>query len=276
MLSEEPNSKMEELLRAYTKKRREQAEPALQMHPATRKLLQDEVKRTLGAAPPPPRQSWRTLRWPLLAMGCGFAALMVMFAVINTQMRHLLPATAPVADKSQTVFAAHALPASASDGAGVAAGEFIQIHDRAQEQAAQSPLSNILSVFRLRRSGQNVRIVDADGSVYDGQVRSGISGRARYGMAKTRKDANEDMNWSFKVMGTNNHLQQTIVFTGNVLAMPAATPLNNAAARNRSASQLQNAPAGAFVPSAQNSRITGKVQVGGGKEFEIEAKPPAP
>ena len=69
MLSEEPNSKMDELLRAYAKKRREQAEPALQMHPATRKLLQDEVKRTLGAAAAPRRQSWQKLRWPLLALG---------------------------------------------------------------------------------------------------------------------------------------------------------------------------------------------------------------
>ena len=86
---------MDELLRAYAKKRREQAEPALQMHPATRKLLQNEVKRTLGATPPPPRQSWQTFRWPLLALWCGFAALLVMFAVINTQMRNLLPAIAP-------------------------------------------------------------------------------------------------------------------------------------------------------------------------------------
>jgi hypothetical protein len=39
-------------------------------------------------------------------------------------------------------------------------------------------------------------------------------------------------------------------------------------------SQLQSAAASAPVPVAQYSRITGKVQVGGGKEFEIEAKPP--
>jgi hypothetical protein len=433
---------MDELLRAYAKKRREQAEPALQMHPATRKLLQDEVKRTLGAAAPPPRQSWQALRWPLLALGGGFAALLVMFAVINTQMRHLLPATAPMdqslsqakpiltapapvaegtaspapgvspaeqkvadfkppeaspaaavagpivavtpaaaptpasetplmdaagpaqpssagnldgariassapaplADTSKKISPAPAvepqerrlaelpppvassapgaqasvpiaaaarpaatvarapagaaaavvardiapgtaLSAAVGDRSDVASGEFVQIHDRAQEQAAQSPLSNVLSAFRLRRSGQNVRIVDADGSVYDGEVLSGMAGGARlggagggarYGRAKTRKDTNEETNWGFKVMGTNNHLQQNIVFTGNVLGMPAAAPLSSAAARNRSAAQVQMAPATAPVASAQNSRITGKVQVGDGKEFEIEAKPPAP
>src|SRR5277367_964191 len=94
-MSEEPNSKIDDLLKACAKKRREQAEPPLQMHPATRKLLQDEVKRTLVVAPPPPRRSWRTLRWPLVAMGTGFAALLVMFAMINAQMRSLMPVTAP-------------------------------------------------------------------------------------------------------------------------------------------------------------------------------------
>jgi len=94
-MSEEPNRKMEELLRAYAKQRREQAEPPMQMHPATRKLLQDEVKRTLVASEPAPGRSWRSFRWPLAAMGVGFAALMVMFAMLNTQMRNLLPAMSP-------------------------------------------------------------------------------------------------------------------------------------------------------------------------------------
>jgi hypothetical protein len=440
MLPQEPNSKMEELLRAYAKKRREQGEPALQMHPATRKLLQDEVKRSLGSAAPPSRQSWQSLRWPLLALGGGFAALLVMFAVINMQMRQLLPATAPMnrnlsqanpvskasaavaegsaspasgvslakekpaefkgqaasppivagaavaatpttpAPGSETVLrdaaataqpssvgsldearfgasqaaplaensktaspapaveaprrslaevpppltsaalgatasvpiAAAALPpagasrvpagppgaivandiapatalaSAASDGLGVAAGEFVRIHDRAQEEAAQSPLSNVLSAFRLRRSGQNVRVVDADGSVYDGQVLSGIAGGARlggrggarsYGRASRGKDADADANWSFKVTGTNAHLRQFIVFTGHVQGMPAATPPGNVDAWKKSAPQVQTAPASVAVPSAPNPRITGKVQVGGGKEYEIQAKPPAP
>ena len=78
---------MEELLRAYAKKRREQAEPALQMHPATRKLLHDEVKRTFAAKPA--SQSWRVWRWPLLAMWGGMAVLLVMFAMLNAQFRSM-------------------------------------------------------------------------------------------------------------------------------------------------------------------------------------------
>ena len=433
MLSPEPNSKMDELLKAYAKKRREQGEPPAQMHPATRKLLQDEVKRTLGAAPSP-RQNWQKWRWPLLAFGGGFAALLVMFAVINAQMSQLLPATATadrslsaaqptlkapeldvakttsrqailagtdkkasefkdqaappmapagpinpsavappgaaaasprtdlaeagqspavnfkaspalappetqaatpsqpagavslnetrlgaavpsvLADKSASVspepvapvtppIAAAAPPAvsaavakqentlrfapadAESNASYVAAGEFVQTRSLAREKAAQPSLSNVLSAFQLQRSGQNVRVLDADGSVYDGQVLDGISSaaasggarrRARFGSARQSKDTNDAANWTFKVTGTNQHLQQNVVFTGNVLTMPAANSLNATAGQNRSASQPQMAPASAPVSSAQNSRITGQVQVGGGKEIPIEAKPPNP
>ena len=396
-MSEEPNSKMEELLRAYAKKRREQADPPLQLHPATRKFLQDEVKRTLVAAPPPARRSWRTMRWPLAAMGAGFAALLVMFAMINAQMRGLMPATAPAnrdvtqtksvhsapasvaegtaspapnvsladksvaeykkspaappgappatvagplaaaaptppaqasdtpqldavapgqpsslggtygasralgapagtaapvaADASAPTFAAEAMkretaqPAPASEGAGVSAGEFVQLHDGVKEQAKESPLSNVLSDFHVRRSGQNVSIVDADGSVYVGHVVNDISPRrgrggtgsiASAGAAETRKDTKEDANWRFTVTGTNMQLQQKVIFTGSVQAMTAPGAARSSFARNRSALPAQNAPVAAPVESPLNSRITGKVQVGGGKEFEIEAKPPLP
>ena len=41
----EPDHKIDELLKAYAKKRREDAAAPLEMHPATRKLLQAEVAR---------------------------------------------------------------------------------------------------------------------------------------------------------------------------------------------------------------------------------------
>jgi hypothetical protein len=406
MLSPEPNSKMDELLKAYAKKRREQGEPPLEMHPATRRMLQDEVKRTLRGAPARPPLSWRKVRWPLVALGSGFAALLVMFAMINAQMRHLMPASgsvdstfsaakpmlkgpetaaAPTASPAITasrplakqedfkhqaaspVAAAgsvHTISAAAPEGAagkngdpqalvppegstsssgfasdasapplvneksiaaapaaappasapiassappstavakeasaqgtpsalaagnasGGAAGEFVQAQSFSQ-QPAPPPLSNVLSLFHLQRDGQNVRVVDADGSVYEGQVvgvnsRSLASGRrggrAEFGAAKKDNDLNEGTNWAFKVSGTNNRLQQNVVFTGNVLTVPANVQLRLESARgqNQGASQVQNAPGSAPVAPAQNSRVTGKVQVGDGKEIPIEARPP--
>jgi hypothetical protein len=53
-------------------------------------------------------------------------------------------------------------------------------------------------------------------------------------------------------------------------------PLESARSQNQGAPQLQNAPASARVVPAQNSRVTGKVQVGDGKEIPIEARPPNP
>jgi hypothetical protein len=418
MLSPEPNPKMDELLKAYAKKRREQGEPPLEMHPATRRFLQDEVKRTLRVAPGRPPLSWRKLRWPLLALGSGFAALLVMFAMIYAQMQHLMPASAsvdrslseakpmlkaparvaepaaspamaaskaqakqedfkqdptppvaaagsvntiaaaspeagggkigdsqalvppegqiaapgqpsssgyannatlaasapaPAADKSIAVApAAEAQsnvaiaptaptpgavakeasaqgtpsPLAASYASREAAGEFVPAQKFSQQPAAP-PLSNVLSVFNLQRDGQNVRVVDADGSVYEGQV-VGVNSRAlasarpadraRFGAAKKDQDLNQGTNWAFKVTGTNNRLQQNVVFTGNVLTMPTNVqfPLESARSQNQGAPQLQNAPASARVVPAQNSRVTGKVQVGDGKEIPIEARPPNP
>jgi len=47
----DPNQKMEELLKACAKQRREQAGAPFELHPATRRLLQGEVRRLLPPAP---------------------------------------------------------------------------------------------------------------------------------------------------------------------------------------------------------------------------------
>src|SRR5712664_2452194 len=44
-MPDEPNRKMDELLKSYAKKRREDAGAPLELHPATRRLLQSEVAR---------------------------------------------------------------------------------------------------------------------------------------------------------------------------------------------------------------------------------------
>jgi hypothetical protein len=404
MPSHEPNENMDELLKAYAKKRREQAEPALEMHPATRKLLQDEVKRTLASTPAPtpapiPYPRWFSALWPFGALGSTLAVVCLMFALFHTPARNPLPgaikeeggrkkeeqfdtltrnpslatapaergladakaapnAAAPLADKdtspalvaapAATAIAAasgvpaqidtppavtsltlqtptatapgiaadttpapalpqassvaqgvpqggrfggasleHAsavastapgsVPAAANDASGVVAGAFVQVRDRARSGRAESPPSNVLAAFQLLHTGQNVRVVDADGSIYEGQVLGGISNGGRTeGFAQRRMAPNQDANYAFKVAGTNHTLQQNIIFTGNVLDMPAAAPAGQVAAQNRNASQVQNAASNGLAQSGQNSRITGQVQVGGGKEFKIEAKPPAP
>lgn len=94
----EPDNKMDELLKAYAKKRRTEAgEP---MHPATRRLLQAEAAKLRPAAEPEPKSWLTTLRmfWPRVAVA---AAVVVVggIAVIS-----LFP---PASEKKEMLFAKH-------------------------------------------------------------------------------------------------------------------------------------------------------------------------
>src|SRR5258706_5677175 len=81
----EPNEKMDELLKACAKKRRDEAGAPWEIHPATRKLLQDDVARTY---PPSPEQKKSepglfSMFWPRLIFGGAiFAALVAMMVFI--------------------------------------------------------------------------------------------------------------------------------------------------------------------------------------------------
>src|SRR6185436_8628723 len=81
-MPEPDNTKMEELLRAYAKKRQDDSGGPLDLHPATRRLLHGEVQRVFKKASAAPGMSWHHLLiqfWPRFA----FAAV-VMLAVGGT------------------------------------------------------------------------------------------------------------------------------------------------------------------------------------------------
>jgi hypothetical protein len=452
---------MDELLRAYAKLRREQADPLPPLHPATRRLLQDEVRRTFRTAQAQPGQiglgAWLAARWRLVATGGAAVVLFVLVTVLNapswnqsSASRHsvvspsVAKADLPAANRSLTVAApepaktlatpgpapspestvasikppapeantiapplanlglppanrpetaaasqpvetlapaapapltqpslasapppapaadntappliatplmarsaeaanapaAAAVPAMALpsevNNAGASTRNFVQINAQSRSRALQPPVSNVLAAFQIERVGANVRIIDADGSVYQGEVlgraaRRGALGGGREAAEKALKDANANANWAFKVSGTNKNLRQNVVFIGNVLDMPETVPTdvalegfaqnanapqaNNAQNANRlqsaqgsfiaapaagappagiatqnavqnwnasqaqNAQNAQNATNARRLPPAQIPLITGKVQVGGGKAFDIEARPPAP
>ena len=79
-MPDEPNKKMDEMLRAYAEERRKAAN--LELHPATRNVLQGEVTRVFGRAPTP--RWWKRLRafWPQLAFG-GSLCLILGIAVLS-------------------------------------------------------------------------------------------------------------------------------------------------------------------------------------------------
>jgi hypothetical protein len=80
MPTSDPNKKMEDLLRAYAKKRREEAGPLPELSPAVRARLQQEVRRASGRAVMASRRRWGLPLnwWVRLAFGGAFAALVLL------------------------------------------------------------------------------------------------------------------------------------------------------------------------------------------------------
>src|SRR5436309_14226017 len=83
-MSMEPERPIEKLLRAWAKKRRDDAGGPFEMHPATRRLLQGEVSRRFGKATSQSRSSSQFLvrLWPRMAWATVVAALMSVMAMI--------------------------------------------------------------------------------------------------------------------------------------------------------------------------------------------------
>jgi hypothetical protein len=91
----------------------------------------------------------------------------------------------------------------------------------------------VLASFDLQQSGQEVRIVDKDGSLYTGQVQPSAvmaySDLAAESRATTEQlaiapqnqpsaDKNVPAGFSFRVSGTNRSLNQLVIITGNLIA----------------------------------------------------------
>src|SRR5262245_29665765 len=85
-MPEEPNRNVEDQLRAFAQKRRDEGGPPFELHPATRKLLQDEVARTLVkpklAEQPAPEVPWWKILWPRLAIAGSICALLVVITAL--------------------------------------------------------------------------------------------------------------------------------------------------------------------------------------------------
>lgn len=93
-MPDDPNKKMDELLKAYAEERRKA--PELNLHPATRKMLQGEVARAIGSGPA--RRSWldrfRSF-WPQIAFG---TSLCLILGIAVVSLRHQPPS--PVAEQA--------------------------------------------------------------------------------------------------------------------------------------------------------------------------------
>src|SRR5262245_4479980 len=77
-MATEPEKKIDELLRGYARKRRDDAGAPAEMHPATRRMLQAEVSKLAKAREGQSRRWWQSffLAWPRFAASVGIFAVL--------------------------------------------------------------------------------------------------------------------------------------------------------------------------------------------------------
>ena len=169
------------------------------------------------------------------------------------------------------------------------------------------PMPDVLQSFQFVQSGQNVIIVDADGSTYTGQIddapvdgakeaeaelgterlqameqasRTDSSRLAARTGRESVTDGSGQVVW-FRVLGTNRTLEEPIIFRGN-LQVPEAGSTLEITSRGTRVRRLSaaSAPApgadNARVPqSLQNARVLGELTIGDRQRIEIDALPAA-
>jgi hypothetical protein len=162
----------------------------------------------------------------------------------------------------------------------------------------------VLVNFQVQQNGNAVRVVDADGSVYDGSLlpKSAIAQNepapaatpappvaapAQVARAKTiasRDESQTAQNYFFRVTGTNQTLKQNVVFAGNLVAtanavtnsQQASSASGNLGVGGAGGDQLQSALTNQNQLPWSNSRIAGTAVIAGTNQIEINAMPLSP
>lgn len=157
---------------------------------------------------------------------------------------------------------------------------------RGMEPASKRLSSQVLNNFNVEQAGNELKVVDQDGSVYAGFVEAEavpgqgqVAGRAgAVGGEITKQQAPSELsqNYFFRVAGTNRSLNQRVVFTGNLLPGTNAMTQSLDALRDQSVlnnrAQQQNT---LRVPPVQlqNFRVAGQAVVGERQQLMINAVP---
>jgi len=192
-------------------------------------------------------------------------------------------------------------------------GRASQVFDRKKAGGLQNLFKNnslstktglVLANFQMEQNGENLRILDADGSVYEGpwQITQGIAQNAtkepqiaaNTGLpvetpAQTQAQTYASklssnngaqliaQNYFFRVAGTNLTLRQNVVFTGNLTIISAAQPITHAPPGGNMQADNEKQQKAANYPQQfiwSNTRIAGTAVVGETNRIEIDATLP--
>jgi hypothetical protein len=199
------------------------------------------------------------------------------------------PATAPADgrdSKSESDKMAAAAPPIAQPSAAGSLGSKEQFSQQSAVQsfrnnAQVSQAANVLNTFQVKQQGSEIRVVDADGSTYTGQIEqlaksTKLDSRiaARRAMAKEARrhdaqDAGETESATpqsyFRATGYNVSLKKTLVFEGNYATPPAQLPAKSTSNERERAQQ-----------SRDRARIVGTVRVNGEPPVAVDATAETP
>jgi len=146
--------------------------------------------------------------------------------------------------------------------------------------ANDARLVQILASFQVEQTGNSVRIVDNDGSIYSGVLRaeratspmanaanSAVKTRAQLSTSAPIPTSAANQNFTLEVSGTNLSLNERVVFTGN-LSVDNAVAQPTGRRENRAAKPIAQPPLNSVL---SNSRIQGQAQVGVNGIVNVEA-----
>jgi hypothetical protein len=155
-----------------------------------------------------------------------------------------------------------------------------------------APTTPVLETFQLEQTGNQLRVIDSDGSSYNGSIQFATTDSLNDAGAETKKaadfknaavdrqavgqkglEAQTAQNFFFSVAGTNRTLKRAVAFTGNLTVLTNALPTTQNGVTLAPATKNQFPQGQPAVPALLNSSISGKVQLGGDKEMEIRAMP---
>ena len=136
--------------------------------------------------------------------------------------------------------------------------------------------ANVLNTFQVQQQGDEIRVLDADGSTYAGKIeqstksaeldsrmtarRDAAKQTQRYAANPARENESPAAQSYFRATGYNMSLKKTVVFEGNYAAPPAQQPAM-VMSNDRQQAEL----------SRDRARIVGTVRVNGEAPVEVDA-----
>ncbi len=166
-----------------------------------------------------------------------------------------------------------------------------QLKAKIAKVAAETPAAPVLANFQVQQVGNQVRVVDGDGSTYlgeltaaaasiDGVDKENAAGSHARPAASPASAINASQpaahNYLWRVEGTNRTLNQNVVFSWNFIetnGTSATTQLNTAASTLKQDAAKQPAQ---FQQLLNNSVINGRAQLGPAQQIEVNAVPVKP